>query len=183
MRFFLLSLPLLSVAVDPLVSLDYASYRGVANSGTGVTQWLGIRFAAPPTGDLRFAAPQDPPKASSVQDATSHGPICLATKGGGPDSGTSEDCLFLDVYAPSNAKNLPVYVFLQGGGFNLLGNANYNGTGMIAASGGNIVVVTLNYRVGPYGFLASKEVEKGASLNNGLKDQRKALQWVQKYIR
>jgi carboxylesterase type B len=53
---------------------------------------------------------------------------------------------------------------------------------LIKASGNNIVVVTFNYRVGPYGFLAGKEVESGASLNNGLKDQRKALQWVHKHI-
>ena len=100
--------------------------------------------------------------------------------------GQSEDCLFVDVYAPTNAaqsgKKLPVYFFIQGGGFAELSNANYNGTGLVEASGHNIVVVTFNYRVGPYGFLAGKEVEEGASLNNGLKDQIKALEWVQKYI-
>lgn len=100
--------------------------------------------------------------------------------------GQSEDCLFVDVYAPTNAirsgKRLPVYFFIQGGGFAELSNANYNGTGLVEASGHNIVVVTFNYRVGPYGFLAGKEVEQGASLNNGLKDQIKALEWVQKYI-
>lgn len=100
--------------------------------------------------------------------------------------GQSEDCLFVDVYAPTNAvqsgKKLPVYFFIQGGGFAELSNANYNGTGLVEASGHNIVVVTFNYRVGPYGFLAGKEVEDGASLNNGLKDQIKALEWVQKYI-
>ena len=57
---------------------------------------------------------------------------------------------------------------------------NYNGSGLVRR--GNIVVVDINYRVGPYGFLASSEVQQGASLNNGLKDQRMALQWVQKYI-
>lgn len=101
-----------------------------------------------------------------------------------PD-GTSEDCLFVDVYAPSGAagtKKLPVYFYIQGGGFAKNSNANYNGAGLIKASGDNIVVVTFNYRVGPYGFLASEEVESRASLNNGLKDQRKALQWVHKHI-
>lgn len=91
----------------------------------------------------------------------------------------------MDVYAPSNAtqdSKLPVYFYIQGGGFNGNTNANYNGKGLIQASGMNIVVVNFNYRVGPYGFLAGKEVAKGGSLNNGLKDQIKALQWVQKYI-
>lgn len=100
--------------------------------------------------------------------------------------GTSEDCLFLDVYAPTDAlesnKKLPVYFFIQGGGFASLSNQNYNGTGLVEASELNIVVVTFNYRVGPYGFLAGEEVEQKASLNNGLKDQIKALQWVQNHI-
>lgn len=101
------------------------------------------------------------------------------------DNTTSEDCLFLDVYAPTNATSkskLPVYFFIQGGAFNANSNANYNGSGLIKASGMNIVVVNFNYRVGPYGFLASKEVLAGGSVNNGLKDQRKALEWMQKYI-
>lgn len=95
---------------------------------------------------------------------------------------TSEDCLFLDVYAPTNAttdSKLPVFVFIQGGGFNDNANPNLNGTGLIKASSNSIVVVTLNYRVGPYGFLANR---KQAVANNGLRDQRKALEWVQKYI-
>jgi carboxylesterase type B len=89
------------------------------------------------------------------------------------------------VYAPTNtttSSKLPVYFFIQGGGFNADSNPNFNGTGLIQASGMNIVVINFNYRVGPYGFLASKEVMDGGSLNNGLKDQIKALQWVQKYI-
>lgn len=101
------------------------------------------------------------------------------------NSKTSEDCLFLDVYAPSNAtesSKLPVFFFIQGGGFNSNANANFNGSSLIRAGGMSIVVVTFNYRVGPYGFLASKEVAQNGTLNNGLLDQRKALEWVQKYI-
>ena len=64
------------------------------------------------------------------------------------------------------------------------GNANYEGSGLIEAAHGDMVVVNFNYRVGPYGFLASKEIadNKTLSLNNGLKDQRMLLKWVQKYI-
>ncbi|TFK49455.1 alpha/beta-hydrolase [Heliocybe sulcata] len=172
------------IAVDPLVNVDYAQYLGTARPG-GVTDWLGIRYAAPPLGDLRFAAPQDPLVVDGVQIADKHGLICVSTPGDPNDTATSEDCLFLDVYAPSSAtpaSKLPVYFFIQGGGFSTNSNANYNGTGLIDASGMGIVVVNFNYRVGPYGFLASQEVVEGGSLNNGLWDQRKAMEWVQKYI-
>lgn len=91
----------------------------------------------------------------------------------------------MDVYAPAgttNTSNLPVYVFIQGGGFNDNANANQDGTGLVKGSGLGIVVVDFNYRVGPYGFLASAEVKENASLNNGLKDQRQLLRWVQDHI-
>ncbi|KAL1965967.1 hypothetical protein VTN77DRAFT_4907 [Rasamsonia byssochlamydoides] len=173
-----------AVTADTVVHLGYASYRGTALPN-GISQWLGMRYAAPPVGNLRFAAPQDPPVMPGIQDATTHGPLCISTSEYPIPSGQSEDCLFLDVYAPTNVTSLtklPVFFWIQGGGFNADSNANYNGTGLIEASGMNIVVVTFNYRVGPYGFLAGKEVQEGGSLNNGLKDQIKALQWVQQYI-
>ena len=99
----------------------------------------------------------------------------------------SEDCLFANVFAPTHATNsskLPVYVFIQGGGFNNNGNANLDGSDLVRASGKQIVVVNFNYRVGPYGFLAGAEIvaNKSLSLNNGLKDQRQLLKWVNKYI-
>ncbi|KAH9845237.1 putative triacylglycerol lipase [Teratosphaeria destructans] len=169
-----------------VVALDYATYSGQAYRN-GVSAWLGIRYAAPPLGPLRFAAPVDPPQFPGVQNASQHGPICLPTPGSATNfTAQSEDCLFLDVYAPTNAtatgQRLPVYFFIQGGGFSTNSNPNYNGSGLIQASGYNIVVVSINYRVGPYGFLASREVQDGGSINNGLKDQRKALEWVNKYI-
>lgn len=112
-----------------------------------------------------------------------HGKFCLGT--GKPSNATdaSEDCLYLEIYAPSNAtttSKLPVFFFIQGGGFNENSNANYNGTGLVNASGNKIIVVTINYRVGPYGFLTNKD--GGLQLNNGLYDQRKGLEWVQTYI-
>jgi len=116
------------------------------------------------------------------------GPLCI-----GSDTylryefgdNTSEDCLFVNVFAPENATNsssLPVYIFIQGGGFNLNGNANYDGGGLIHAANHQMVVVNFNYRVGPYGFLASKEIVADKSLNNGLKDQRQLLKWVKAHI-
>lgn len=96
----------------------------------------------------------------------------------------SEDCLNLDVYAPGNVtskSNLPVYFFIQGGGFNTA-YPTQNGSALVTASGGNIIVISVNYRVSAYGFLASAEIQANGSLNNGLKDQRMALQWVQDNI-
>ena len=170
--------------VQSVVHLNYSAYRGFADSH-GVTKWLGMRFAAPPLGDLRFREPQDPESESGIQDANAFGPICIGTGSGPPTKDMAEDCLFINVFAPSKAtksSKLPVYFFIQGGGFNTNSNANYNGTGLIQASEMNIVVVNFNYRVGPWGFLAGKEVLADGSVNNGLKDQRKALEWVQQYI-
>lgn len=73
-------------------------------------------------------------------------------------------------------------VWLQGGAFVSLFNPNYNGSGIIQANGGNVIVVSFNYRVGPQGFLASKELQQEGNLNIGLHDQRFALSWVQKHI-
>jgi len=173
-----------ALAVQSVVNLNYTSYRGVELQN-GVTQWLGLRYAAPPLGNLRFSAPQPPLAAYGIQDANAHGPICLGTNAGAPTNTSSEDCLFLDIYAPSNATDLsklPVYFFIQGGGFNTDSNPNLNGSGLVIASDLNIVVVNFNYRVGPYGFLAGQEILDGGSVNNGLKDQRQALQFVQSYI-
>ena len=171
-------------AVQPVVHLNYTSYRGITDDH-GVTKWMGMRFAAPPVGDLRFKEPQDPESESGVQDANAFGPICIGTGSGPPTKDMAEDCLFVNVFAPSKAtksSKLPVYFFIQGGGFNTNSNANYNGTGLITASDMKVLVVSFNYRVGPWGFLAGKEVLADGSVNNGLKDQRKALEWVQQYI-
>ncbi|KAH8701136.1 putative triacylglycerol lipase [Talaromyces proteolyticus] len=164
-------------------NLGYTSYQGV-NQDNGVSFWKGMRFAAAPVGQLRFAPPQDPIIELGVQSATTHGPMCIATSTYPIPGNQSEDCLFVDVYAPTNATEelLPVYFFIQGGGFNANSNADYDGSGLVMASGFNILVVTFNYRVGPYGFLASKEVEWAGSLNNGLKDIIKALEWTNEHI-
>lgn len=112
--------------------------------------------------------------------------MCIATGTGSISASQSEDCLYLAVYAPSKATSsskLPVFIFIQGGGFNSNANPNLNGAGLIEASGHNIIVVTFNYRVGPWGFLASSGSSSGQpTANNGLRDQRKALEWIQKYI-
>ncbi|KAK3670489.1 hypothetical protein LTR78_009593 [Recurvomyces mirabilis] len=174
----------LAFAVQPLVHLDYSTYEGL-DQGNGVTQWLGVRYAASPVGDLRFRAPQAPSNTTGTQSAKDFGPICLGTGSGAPTNKSNEDCLLLNIYAPTGATSdskLPVYFFIQGGGFNTNSNPNINGSELIHASDLNIVTVAVNYRVGPYGFLASQEIQEDGSINNGLKDQRQALYWVQKYI-
>jgi acetylcholinesterase len=97
----------------------------------------------------------------------------------------SEDCLFINVWAPADAtpdSKLPVWLYIQGGGYGFNSNANYNGTKVVQESGREIVFVNINYRVSAYGFLASEKVRNNGALNAGLLDQRKALEWVQKYI-
>lgn len=88
----------------------------------------------------------------------------------------AEDCLFAAVYAPANATEtsmLPIMMFISGGGFTSNSNGNFNGTGLVEASGMNMIVVRANYRVGMLGFLAGTMVENdrnGAVSNNGLKE-------------
>ncbi|KAK0384680.1 hypothetical protein NLU13_8766 [Sarocladium strictum] len=171
----------LGAAVSPTVDLGYVKYRG-QSLPNGLTQWLGMRYAAPPTGNLRFQPPHDPLLEEDVQPADKHGPFCLATGADPEDPETSEDCLFVEVTAPTKANSrskLPVFFYIQGGGFNSNSNPNINSSGLIKAAKDDLVVVTFNYRVGLWGFLSNGEK---VSQNNGLRDQRKALEWVQANI-
>ncbi|KAK8004645.1 hypothetical protein PG989_004364 [Apiospora arundinis] len=188
---FLLLTAGLAAAVDPLVDLKYTKVQGTALAN-GATQWLGVRYAAPPVGDLRFAAPVDPAATSpgTVEDATKFRPICLPRSASDftmkPNKRftVDEDCLYANIFAPTNAspdKNkLAVMYFIQGGGFQSNSNANFNGSDLAVA--GNIVVVQINYRVGPFGFAQSKEVQAGGSLNNGLKDMVQGLKWAKQNV-
>ena len=130
-----------------VVDLSYNSYRGTALPN-GVSQWLGMRYAAPPLGDLRFREPRDPLPKRGVVDADTYRPFCLPTNTSMPNEEMSEDCLFVNVFAPTGANEsskLPVYFFIQGGGFNTNAKA-FNGSGLVTASGMNIVVVNFSYR-------------------------------------
>ena len=112
-------------------------------------------------------------------------PICIGMYVNYPGSGQDEDCLFANVFAPANAtaeSKLPVWVFIQGGGYTSNANANWNGAGVVRRSGHNLVFVNFNYRVGLYGFLASERVRADGALNAGLLDQRFLLRWVQRHI-
>ncbi|KAK0390114.1 hypothetical protein NLU13_3687 [Sarocladium strictum] len=171
-------------AVKPLVDLGYSKYQGLALQN-GVTQWLGMRYAAPPTAHLRFARPRDPPFVEEIQQADQPGKVCLGTDTApGSDlwEAQSEDCLFINLSAPTNAtaeSRLPVYVYLSGGGFVRNSDAGNNGTGLVVAGDHSLIVVNFGYRVGAFGFLTDGD-ELGP--NNGLWDQVRALEWVQTHI-
>ena len=102
----------------PTVKLDYAEYGGNCNA-RGVDEFLGIRFAAPPVGDLRWRAPEDPAPAAGVQDATEFKAVCVGQGEEVVVGVTEEDCLSLNVFTPAGLEpdaKLPVWLFIQGGG-------------------------------------------------------------------
>ncbi|CCU81415.1 unnamed protein product [Blumeria hordei] len=165
------------------VDLGYARYKGVEIEA-GVKYWLGVRFAAAPLGHLRWRAPRDPLECEALQDATMFQPVCIGTARFG-NAVQDEDCLFLNIFAPSNATSesrLPVWFYIPGGGYSVNSDANYNATELIKRSGGNVILIQTSYRVSAFGFLASEEIRENGDLNVGFLDQRKALEWVQKYF-
>jgi para-nitrobenzyl esterase len=176
-------------STEPLVVLtDKGLVQGV-EAGSGFA-FLGIPFAEPPIGALRFEPPQPAACFSGVVDATHFGSSCAQWN---PQAGGvvgSEDCLTLNVWTPalpsSSSKPLPVLVWMYGGG-DLIGNSNLGATnGQALANTGNAVVVSFNYRVGALGFLAHPALTAssphGSSGNYGLLDALLALQWVQTNI-
>ena len=146
-----------------------------------VYNYRGIPYAKPPVGNLRWAPARPLPRWPGTLQATTFGAICPQEGATMPES---EDCLFLNIWAPQAAvaqkKHLPVMVFIHGGAF-VFGSGSmpyYDGT-YLAASG-EIVVVTLNYRLGSLGFLAIPELSLTG--NFGIQDQRMALRWVAENI-
>ncbi|KAJ6577951.1 Alpha/Beta hydrolase protein [Mycena capillaripes] len=180
----------------PIVDLGYAQYQGTV-SAANISHFLGIRYAAAPLGDLRFRAPQPPASVTGVQQATIQPNQCFqASNGLSPTNPletraaeviSTEDCLFLNVYYPSDTsgspvKHLPVLVWIHGGGY-LAGQASaYNGEDVINQSNRGLVVVIIQYRLGVFGFLPGAKVKENGALNAGLLDQDFALRWVNKHI-
>ena len=161
---------------DPtVVQTDKGSVRG--SGAGGVRTFLGIPFAAPPVGPLRFSAPRPAAPWTGVRDATQPAAECPQT--GSSTQNTTEDCLYLNVWTPANASKLPVLVFIYGGGFTQGNGAAYDGSWFAAT--GKIIVVTMNYRNGIFGFLANRALGS-ATGNYGIEDQQAALHWVQRNI-
>ncbi|KAK5699248.1 hypothetical protein LTR17_023415 [Elasticomyces elasticus] len=173
------------------VDLGYSVYQGYSNATAGLDIYQGIRFAAPPVGSLRWQAPQAPEtNRSATIPATSYGPVCPLNPSAGIEinqpanqTGASEDCLFLNVWTPSNATGspLPVYIWIHGGGYGV-GNGRQDLTAFINTNNNAFVGITIQYRLGAFGFLSSDEVYRKGVVNAALLDQHLALQWVQKYI-
>ena len=169
----------------PLVTIDTGVVRGAAVPGGYA--FLGLPYAAPPTGNLRWRPTQPPAAWRGVRDATQFGPSCPQSASPfAPPGPFSEDCLYLNVYTPtlhsSDEAGRPVLVWIHGGGFTEDAGRNYDGS-QLAADG--IVVVTINFRLGALGFLAHPALASrpgGPAGNYGLMDQQAALRWVQANI-
>lgn len=156
-----------------------------------LTVYRSIPFAAPPVGDLRWRAPEPAARWDGVRQAAKFSPACIQGMGNPNGSaqgpGTSEDCLYLNVWAPakSSRDRIPVLVWIYGGGFNAGATSEPNYTGEKLAQKG-VVLVSIAYRVGQFGFLAhpdlSAESRNHVSGNYGLLDMIAGLQWVRKNI-
>jgi para-nitrobenzyl esterase len=186
----------LHAAVPEPVQTDAGLLSGTSAAAPGVRVFKGIPFAAPPVGDLRWRAPQPVAKWTGVRRADTFGSPCVQPKGTGrlnvavdlPDSPpASEDCLYLNVWtaARSASERRPVMVWIYGGAYTEgAGSSSYNGGEALARTG--TIVVTFNYRLGPFGFFShpelTRESEHHAPGNQALLDTMAALKWVQANI-
>jgi para-nitrobenzyl esterase len=168
-------------AIDDPVHVDSGMISGVATTSADVRVFKGVPFAAPPTGDLRWRAPKPAAHWDGVRKADQFSPVCMQGTTG------SEDCLYLNVWtgAKSASEKRPVMVWIYGGGYNTGSGSQAMYDGEALAKKG-AVVVTLNYRLGVFGFFSYPELtgesdRRGAG-NFGLMDSIAALQWVQKNI-
>ncbi|GAA2207868.1 carboxylesterase family protein [Nonomuraea monospora] len=167
----------------PVARTESGLVRGAR--ADGVDRFLALPYAAPPVGDLRWRAPQPAPAWTGVRAADAWGNRCpAAASGNGPRSET-EDCLYLNVFRPEGARpgqRLPVLFWIHGGGL-LNGSANQH-DGTLIAQLEDVVVVSVNYRLGVLGYLAHPALtaEAGQSGNYGLLDQQAALRWVRRNI-
>ena len=183
-----------TLSAQPIINTQYGPIMGKDTSG--VMEFLGVPYAKPPIDSLRWRPPQDPVKWTSVLATQTFKPGCMQKDFVHGDTTYtvlgSEDCLYLNIWTPDTvSKTLPVMVFIHGGA-NQQGAADeisggtqiYNGKNL--AERGNVVVVTIEYRLGPFGFLVHPgldlENSNHVSGNYGLMDQIKALQWIRSNI-
>jgi para-nitrobenzyl esterase len=162
---------------------------GFTDADYGSCTYRGIPFAMPPVGERRLKRPEPPEAHSGVFRAETFGPACMQkpslTNGGEADE-YSEDCLYLNVFRPKKSGTFPVMMWIYGGGYT--GGAGsfdlYDGAHQ--ASRNEVVIVTINYRLGPIGFLALPELKeedgKGSTGNYGILDQVRALEWIRENI-
>src|SRR5690348_9292594 len=179
-------------ASAPTVKIDTGKLEGKTD-GT-IAAFLGVPFAKPPVGDLRWKPPAKPVKWKGTRKATEFGARCMQGRIYDDmifrDPGPSEDCLYLNIWTPAKLEKkskdkLPVMVWIYGGGFGAGATSEPRQDGTNLAKEG-VVVVSFNYRLGVFGFFAhpelAKESEHHAAGNYGLLDQVAALQWVRKNV-
>jgi para-nitrobenzyl esterase len=168
-------------AEGPVVVTESGPLRGIA--GDQVNEYLGIPYAAPPVGNLRWMPPKPYGRWHGILQATQFGNVCPQEDGAVIGS---ENCLFLNVYAPHARKKrgplLPVMVWIHGGGLTAGSSEIFDPTPLVEH--GNLIVVTINYRIGLLGFFAHPAIDtEGHPRGNyGLMDQQFALQWVRQNI-
>jgi para-nitrobenzyl esterase len=184
-------LPSVDASAADVVKVEGGLVQAATDSSPAVRVFRGIPYAAPPVGERRWRAPQPVGSWTNVRRADRFGPRCMQ-RNVFPDmvfrsNGTAEDCLYLNVWTPARTERerLPVLVYFYGGGF-WAGDGSeprYDGASMAARG---IVVLTVNYRLGVFGFLAhpelSREAPYHASGNYGLLDQNAALRWVRSNV-
>ena len=173
---------------DAVVTVASGRLQGAVRNGLAC--WLGVPYAAPPVGPRRFRAPEPVPAWDGIRPATALGGAALQNGSlTGPvrslGSAMSEDCLYLNVYAPADARTdgrpRPVLVWLHGGSFSGGSGARYDGGPL--AEQGDLLVVTVNYRLGVFGFVdLSSALDVDVPSMLGLRDQLAALRWVQENI-
>jgi para-nitrobenzyl esterase len=164
--------------------------RGEAESGSATCVWRGVPYAAPPVGELRWKAPQ-PVSWSGVREAVEFGDRCMQGNGmmgggGAPDAGMSEDCLYLNIWRPQGSGPFPVMFWVHGGGYYTGSGGDPQYWGDRLAQAGQVMVVTINYRLALFGFMAHpalREEDPNRSTGGyGTLDQAAALKWVRENI-
>jgi para-nitrobenzyl esterase len=177
----------LTAAIGAPVRTGSGLVSGSLGRDASISVYKGIPYAAAPVGALRWQAPQPPARWAGVRKAVQFGATCAQPSRGDNKSSISEDCLYLNIWtaARSPGEKRSVMVWIYGGGY-MLGSASSPSTDGEALARKGIIVVTLNYRVGPFGFLAtpalSKESGRNVSGNYGLLDMIAGLEWVRKNI-
>jgi para-nitrobenzyl esterase len=172
-----------------VVKTDYGKLQGYLSSDRTTMIWKGVPYAEPP---VRWKAPQNPSSWSDVRQAVAPAPRCtqLQTtndwlRTGIIDPNSSDDCLYVDIYRPNSSGRLPVYVWIHGGSNNFGSAREYDGTNLAFRS--NVVVVVVQYRLGPMGWFYHPNIQSGTdplsdSGNFGTLDHVQALRWIQENI-